>query len=50
VIGRVLNSSGKLSLPLPLRLLGVMPFLGRIPARLLGMGFRPERVTISAEA
>jgi 2-polyprenyl-6-methoxyphenol hydroxylase-like FAD-dependent oxidoreductase len=44
VIGRVLGSGARLSLPLPLRLLRRFPFLRRIPARLIGMGFRPEHV------
>jgi 2-polyprenyl-6-methoxyphenol hydroxylase-like FAD-dependent oxidoreductase len=44
VIGRVLGSSEKLSAPLPLRLLGLMPALTRIPARLIGLGIRPEHV------
>jgi 2-polyprenyl-6-methoxyphenol hydroxylase-like FAD-dependent oxidoreductase len=50
VIGRVLKSTGKLSLPLALRLLGLMPFLARIPARLIGLGVRPEHVRAPAEA
>ena len=44
VIGRVLKSTGQLSPPLALRLLGQWPLLRRIPARLLGLGFRPEHV------
>jgi 2-polyprenyl-6-methoxyphenol hydroxylase-like FAD-dependent oxidoreductase len=48
VIGRVLGSTKKLSPPMPLRLLGQMPFLTRIPARLIGMGIRPEHVRTSA--
>jgi 2-polyprenyl-6-methoxyphenol hydroxylase-like FAD-dependent oxidoreductase len=44
VIGRVLGSSEKLSAPLPLRLLRLMPALTRIPARLIGLGIRPEHV------
>ena len=32
------------SLPLPLKMLQRWPFLRRIPARLIGMGFRPEHV------
>jgi 2-polyprenyl-6-methoxyphenol hydroxylase-like FAD-dependent oxidoreductase len=50
VIGRVLESKGRLSPPLALRLLGLMPFLTRVPARLLGLGFRPEHVGVTAEA
>ena len=44
VIGRVLESTGQLSPPLALRLLRQWPLLRRIPARLLGLGFRPEHV------
>jgi hypothetical protein len=44
VINRVLASRKALSLPLPLRLLRRWPFLRRIPARLIGIGFRPEHV------
>ncbi len=44
VLGRVLGSSAKLNLPWPLRLLRRFPFLSRIPARVIGMGFRPEHI------
>jgi 2-polyprenyl-6-methoxyphenol hydroxylase-like FAD-dependent oxidoreductase len=44
VIRRVLSSSQPLTLPLPLRLLRRWPYLRRIPARIIGMGFRPEHV------
>jgi 2-polyprenyl-6-methoxyphenol hydroxylase-like FAD-dependent oxidoreductase len=44
VIGRVLEGTQKLSAPLPLRLLRLMPFLTRLPARLIGIGLRPEHV------
>jgi hypothetical protein len=44
VIGRVLKSSKPLSLPWPFRLLRAWPMLRRIPARVLGVGFRPEHV------
>jgi len=44
IIRRVLTSRRQLSLPLPLRLLRWFPFLQRIPARLIGIGFRPEHV------
>jgi 2-polyprenyl-6-methoxyphenol hydroxylase-like FAD-dependent oxidoreductase len=44
VIDRVLESTGQLSPPLAVRLLGQCPFLRRIPARVLGLGFRPEHV------
>jgi 2-polyprenyl-6-methoxyphenol hydroxylase-like FAD-dependent oxidoreductase len=48
VVGRVLERTGKLSAPLPLRLLALMPFLTRIPARLIGLGIRPEHVRVPA--
>lgn len=48
VIGRVLQSTGKPSPPLLLRLLGHWPLLRRIPARLIGIGFRPEHVKLPA--
>jgi 2-polyprenyl-6-methoxyphenol hydroxylase-like FAD-dependent oxidoreductase len=44
VIGRVIGGRSKLSLPWPVRLLRRFPFLRRIPARLIGIGFRPEHV------
>jgi 2-polyprenyl-6-methoxyphenol hydroxylase-like FAD-dependent oxidoreductase len=44
VISRVLSSSEHLSLPFPMRLLRQWPLLRRIPARAIGMGFRPEHV------
>ena len=48
VITRVLSSVGQLSPPLPVRLLARFPFLRRIPARLIGIGFRPEHVKTPA--
>ena len=48
VIGRVLESTEKLSTPLVLRMLRRIPFLAGIPARLIGLGFRPEHVKIPA--
>ncbi len=44
VIRRVLSSSQPLTLPWPLRLLRRWPYLRRIPARIIGIGFRPEHV------
>ena len=44
VMRRVLASTGPIAPPLPVRLLRRWPFLRRIPARLLGLGFRPEHV------
>jgi 2-polyprenyl-6-methoxyphenol hydroxylase-like FAD-dependent oxidoreductase len=48
VIGRVLASTRKLSAPLIVRLLRLMPFLTRLPARLIGLGVRPEHVRTAA--
>ena len=48
IIGRVLADSGPLSLPWPLRLLRRSPHLQRLPARVIGMGFRPEHVGTGA--
>jgi 2-polyprenyl-6-methoxyphenol hydroxylase-like FAD-dependent oxidoreductase len=50
VIGRVLKSTAKLSPPPALRLLGQSAFLRRFPARLIGVGFRPEHVKVPAQA
>lgn len=44
VISPVLGSRTRLSLPWPLRLIRRWPWLRRIPARLVGLGFRPEHV------
>jgi 2-polyprenyl-6-methoxyphenol hydroxylase-like FAD-dependent oxidoreductase len=44
VIRRVLGSTAPLTPPPALRLIAAVPFLRRIPARLIGMGFRPEHV------
>jgi len=38
------STDKKMDLPLPFRLLGAFPILRRIPARLVGMGPRPEHV------
>lgn len=43
VISRVLGNSN-FRLPWPMKLFNRWPFLRRIPARLIGMGFRPEHV------
>jgi 2-polyprenyl-6-methoxyphenol hydroxylase-like FAD-dependent oxidoreductase len=45
VIRRVLGSKRPLKMPWPFRLLKVWPFLRRIPARIIGIGFRPEHVS-----
>ena len=44
VIKRVLGAADRLPPPLPIRLLARCPFLARIPARLIGLGVRPEHV------
>jgi len=44
VISRVLSSSKPLTPAWPLRLFNRWPFLRRIPARLVGLGFRPEHI------
>jgi 2-polyprenyl-6-methoxyphenol hydroxylase-like FAD-dependent oxidoreductase len=44
VIRKVLGSNQPLSVPWGAKLLQRWPFLRRIPARVLGLGFRPEHV------
>lgn len=44
VIRQVLSETGPLSPPLPFRMMAWFPFLRRIPARIIGLGFRPEHV------
>jgi 2-polyprenyl-6-methoxyphenol hydroxylase-like FAD-dependent oxidoreductase len=45
IVTRVLGSrGGRVPLPVALRLLGRFPLLRRIPARLIGIGVRPEHV------
>ena len=41
----VLHSEGELKAPLAVKLLGWFPWLRRIPARLVGIGVRPEHVS-----
>lgn len=49
VIAPTLKSTTRIrSLPWPLQLFRRMPALRRIPARIIGMGFRPEHVASSA--
>jgi len=45
IIARVLVETGPLKPPLAVRLLAKVPFLRRIPARIVGLGIRPEHVT-----
>jgi 2-polyprenyl-6-methoxyphenol hydroxylase-like FAD-dependent oxidoreductase len=47
VIGRVLGGGERPSAPLVLRLMNRWPLLRRIPARVLGVGFRPEHVRMT---
>jgi 2-polyprenyl-6-methoxyphenol hydroxylase-like FAD-dependent oxidoreductase len=44
IIGRVLRTTGAMKAPWVLKLLGRSPRLRRIPARIVGLGFRPEHV------
>ncbi|KRE07511.1 hypothetical protein ASE63_22710 [Bosea sp. Root381] len=44
VINPLLTGSGEVRPPLAVKLLGRFPLLRRIPARLIGMGFRPEHI------
>jgi 2-polyprenyl-6-methoxyphenol hydroxylase-like FAD-dependent oxidoreductase len=48
VIMHALSGSDKFSPPFAIRLLALVPFLRRIPARMIGLGFRPEHVCTSA--
>ncbi|TMQ28742.1 MAG: FAD-dependent oxidoreductase [Nitrospirae bacterium] len=48
VIKRALSGSDRFSPPFAIRLLALVPFLRRIPARMIGLGFRPEHVLTSA--
>jgi 2-polyprenyl-6-methoxyphenol hydroxylase-like FAD-dependent oxidoreductase len=44
IITRVLDRTGRMKPPLAIRALGAFPLLRRIPARLVGLGFRREHV------
>ena len=44
VVTRALGEKGSYEPPLPVRLMAAFPFLRRIPARLIGMGIRPEHI------
>ncbi len=46
VLDRVLGADKPIAAPWPLRLFNHLPWLARIPARLIGVGFRPEHVRI----
>ena len=47
VIRRVLTDRDRFSPPFAIRLLALIPFLRRIPARMIGLGVRPEHVHTS---
>jgi 2-polyprenyl-6-methoxyphenol hydroxylase-like FAD-dependent oxidoreductase len=47
IVARVLDEAKPVKPPLLLRLMGYYPVLRRIPARLIGIGIRPEHVEIS---
>ena len=46
VIRRVLGTSSPLKLPFLLRLVREFPVLRRVPARVIGIGFRPEHIHV----
>jgi 2-polyprenyl-6-methoxyphenol hydroxylase-like FAD-dependent oxidoreductase len=48
IIKSVLTTSARLQPPIPLRLIARVPFLQRFPARLIGLGFRPEHIRTTA--
>jgi 2-polyprenyl-6-methoxyphenol hydroxylase-like FAD-dependent oxidoreductase len=48
VIDRVLDSDRPVQAPFVLRLFNMLPFLQRIPARIVGVGVRPEHVRTPA--
>jgi 2-polyprenyl-6-methoxyphenol hydroxylase-like FAD-dependent oxidoreductase len=50
IIGRVLQSTAKLSAPLFMRVLTRWKLLRRLTARVIGLGFRPEHVRIPVSA
>jgi 2-polyprenyl-6-methoxyphenol hydroxylase-like FAD-dependent oxidoreductase len=45
VIKRVLGTRGRMKPPLVVRALGSIPLLQRLPARLIGLGYRREHIT-----
>ena len=44
ILNRVLDSSDKITLPWFIRFFNWLPILRGIPARIIGVGFRPEHV------
>jgi len=49
VISRVLSSTKPLTLPWFFKLFQRIPYLRRIPARIVGIGFRPEHIRLPAQ-
>jgi 2-polyprenyl-6-methoxyphenol hydroxylase-like FAD-dependent oxidoreductase len=49
VIRRVLGATKPISLPWFLKLLRRFPYLRRFPARVVGIGFRPEHIRTAAQ-
>jgi 2-polyprenyl-6-methoxyphenol hydroxylase-like FAD-dependent oxidoreductase len=45
IIARVLGETGPVKPPFAVRLLAAVPFLRRIPGRIVGLGIRPEHVS-----
>jgi hypothetical protein len=45
IIARVLNDTRPVTPAVAVRLLAAVPFFRRIPARLVGLGIRPEHVS-----
>ena len=50
ILGPIIGSDRPVKAPWPLLLLSRLPFFARIPARLVGIGFRPEHVRTPAIA
>ncbi len=50
IITRVLGAAGPMKPPLLVRLIDAVPYLRRIPARLVGIGVRPEHVKTTVVA
>lgn len=50
IVARVLGGTAAVKAPLPLRLFARFPFLRRLPARVIGLGVRPEHVRTPAVA
>lgn len=44
ILGKVLSNREEGSIPIPLRLIGAIPLLQRLPARMIGIGIRPEHI------